>query len=218
MTMDTLKDILEIIYFISGPVITYFAFRALGQINEAKKQVLEAKETRIINSKRDAYKIAAEKCEYYMTTIIPLINNLDRAVKESNITFFEKSTVIIDNEGIKVKPEYKDKEEMEKVWTKLPNLELFNLLESFSLFFCSGVAEEKIGYLTLGVTYCRSVKRYLPLIVSLSNNNKHFANTIQLFRIWNGRLETEKLEQEKKLIEKALDSNKSITIKSIGTE
>ena len=107
MTIDKLKDILEIIYFLSGPVIAYLAFRALGQINEAKKQVLEAKETRIINSKRDAYKIAAEKCEYYMTTIIPLINNLDRAVKENNITFFEKSAVVIDAEGVKVKPEYK---------------------------------------------------------------------------------------------------------------
>src|SRR5690554_5656423 len=154
--MDKLKDILEIIYFISGPVIAYLAFRALGQINEAKKQVTETKESRIISSKREAYKIAADKCEYFMLTIIPLINNLDKSIKDNGVTFFDNSKVEITNGGIKVKPQFKDQQEIEKVFD-LPNLELFNPLESFALFFTSGVAEEKVGYLTLGQTYCNSV-------------------------------------------------------------
>ncbi|MBX2947634.1 MAG: hypothetical protein KF704_00030 [Crocinitomicaceae bacterium] len=214
--MQTIRDILEIIYFISGPVVAYFAFKALGQINEAKKQVTETKESRIISSKREAYKIAAEKCEYFMTTIIPLIDNLDRAVKESGVTYFEKSQVEITTDGIKVKPFYKDKDEINKVFN-LPNLELFNPLESFSLFFVSGVAEEKIGYLTIGSTYCNTVRTYAPLIVTLSNE-KHFNNTLYLFKTWNARQEKENLEKEKTRIDKQLSENKSISIKTIGAE
>lgn len=214
--MQTIKEILEIIYFISGPIVAYFAFKALGQISEAKKQVLETRESRIISSKREAYKIAADKCDYFMTTIIPLINNLDKAVKANGITFFEKSQIEITQDGIKVKPFYKDKEEVDKVFN-LPNLELFNPLESFSLFFSSGVADEKIGYLTIGNTYCDTVKKYAPLLVTLSEG-KHFNNTLFLFKIWNARLEKENLEKEKKRIDKQLSENKSISIKTIGIE
>lgn len=214
--MQTFKDILEIIYFVSGPIIAFFAFKALGQIKEAKKQVSETKESRIVSSKREAYKIAADKCDCFMATIIPLINNLDKAVRENEITFFEKSIVEISNDGIKVKPRFKDKEEIDKVFG-LPNLELFNPLESFSLFFASGVADENIGYLTIGQTYCSSVRRFLPLIVMLSKD-KHFVNILYLFRIWNSRIEKEKLEKEKKRIDKELLENKDYSIKSIGTE
>ncbi len=214
--MQTIKDILEIIYFISGPVVAYFAFRALEQINEAKKQVTETKESRIINSKREAYKIAADKCEYFMTTIIPLIDNLDKAVKANGVTFFEKSHVEITTDGIKVKPFYKDQDEIGKVFS-LPNLELFNPLESFSLFFASGVAEEKIGYLTIGSTYCNTVRKYAPLLVTISDG-KHFNNTLHLFKIWNARQEKENLEKEKKRIDKQLSENKSISIKTIGAD
>lgn len=214
--MQTIKDIIEIIYFISGPVIAYFAYRALGQINEAKKQVNETKESRVISSKRDSYKIAADKCEYFMTTIIPLMNNLDRAIKENGIIFFDNSNVEMTNYGIKVKPNFKDEDEINKVFA-LPTLELFNPLESFSLFFTSGVAEEKVAFLTVGRTYCRSVKEYLPLIVMLSED-KYFINIIHLYMTWNSQIEKEKLENEKKRIDEELLKNKSISIKSIGSE
>lgn len=214
--MQTIRNILEVIYFISGPVVAYFAFRALAQINEAKKQVTETKESRIISSKREAYKIAADKCDYFMTTIIPLIDNLDRAVKASGVTYFEKSQVEITADGMKVNPFYNDKEEIVKVFS-LPNLELFNPLESFSLFFVSGVAEEEIGYLTIGNTYCNTVRKYAPLLVTLSEG-KYFKNTLFLFKIWNARLEKENLEKEKTRIDKQLSENKSISIKTIGAE
>jgi len=214
--METVKSILEIVYFLSGPLIAYFAFKALGQISETRKQVNETKETRQISSKRESFKIAAEKCEYFMTTIIPLMNTLDKAVKEADITYFDKSIVKITPEGINVKPHYENEEEVDKVFN-LPNLELFNPLESFSLFFVSGVAEEKIGYLTVGQTFCGTVKYYLPLLVQLSEN-KHFNNTLALFSIWHQRMEKDRLEKEKAKIDKALNESKDVSIDAIGTK
>jgi hypothetical protein len=213
--MEKFKAILELVYFLSGPIIAYFAYKALGQITETKKQVNETKETRQINAKRESFEIAAEKCEYFMSTIIPLINNLDRAVSEKEITFFEKSTVEMTNDGIRVKPHSENTDEINKVF-ELPNLELFNPLESFALFFVSGVAEEKVGYLAVGHTYCRTVKRYAPLLVRLSEN-KHFNNTLALFSMWNQRIEKEELEKEKAKIDKKLSETKDISINAIGT-
>ncbi|WP_319482473.1 hypothetical protein [uncultured Draconibacterium sp.] len=214
--MQTLKDFLEIIYFVSGPIIAFLAFKALGQIKEAKRQVAETRESRIISSKREAYKIAADKCDYFASKIIPIINNLDKAFKENEFTFFENSIVEMTKDGYSVKPYFKDKDEIDRVFA-LPCLELFNRLESFSLFFTSGVAEDNIGYLTIGHTYCNTVRKYLPMIIILSDN-KHFANILILYKTWNSRIEKEKLEKEKKRIDDELVKNKDFKIKSIGTE
>lgn len=215
--MQSIKDILEIIYYICSPVLAFFAFRALGQIREAKLQVSETIKSRVLSSKREAYKVAADKCEYYLTAIIPQINVLDKFIEEKDITFFDKSSVKINKDNIQVKAVFKDEAEAELVYVILPCLEVFNPLESFSLFFISGIADEGIGYLTVGTTFCNSVKKYLPLLVLLSDG-KHFTNTLRLFRMWNSRLEKELLEKEKSRIEKKLNENPTITIKNIGTE
>ena len=211
--MQTIKDILELIFLISGPIVAYFGFRALGQINELIKQVTEPTESRMISSKREAYKIASDQCAYFTTSIIPLIDNLDHVVEANGITFFEKSRVETISDVIKVIPFFKDKEEISKVFS-LPNLELFNSLESFSMFFASGVASEKIGYLIIGTTYCNVVSKYLALLGTLSDG-RHFNNTLYLFKIWNARQEKEQLEKEKKKSDKKLSINKKIYINKI---
>jgi hypothetical protein len=215
--MQTIKDIFEMIYFISGPLIAFFAFKALGQIKEARQQVFETKENRIISSKRESYKIAADKCEYFLNTITPLIDNLDKEVKDRNINFFKRARVTVNENNINVQIDSFDKAELDKVMVEIPTLELFNPLDGFSLFFTSGVAEENIGYLTVGQSYCDTVERYLPLIAIFSKN-KHFTNIIELYKIWNSRLQCERLEMDKMRIDKELKDKKGLSIKTIGTE
>ncbi|MCM4170960.1 hypothetical protein DHD32_05685 [Arenibacter sp. TNZ] len=214
--MLIVKNILEIIYLISAPVLVYLAYRGLRQIDEAKNQVLATKESRIINAKRESYKIAADKCEYYLTTIIPLINILDRAIRENNIEYFEKSTVTMTKNGMVTKQIFKDEDERFKI-LDLPTLDVYNRLEGFSIFFVSGVADEKVGFLTIGNTFCYSVKIYLPHLLRLSGQ-KYFNNVLELYSIWYNRLEKERLETEKSNIDKALNENNEIIIKTIGTE
>ena len=187
--METIKDILQVIFFISGPIVAYFTFKVLGQINESRKQEKGTKLSQIINSKRESYKMAAVQCAYFTTTIVPLIDNL---------------------------PFYKDNEEKNKVFS-LPNLELFNALESFSMYFASGVAAEKIGYLTIGTTYCNAVGKYAPLLATLSDG-KHFNNTLYLFKIWNARHQKEQQEKEKRKTDKKVNIYKKVYINSVVAE
>ena len=211
--METIKDILQVIFFISGPIVAYFAFKVLGQINESRKQEKGTKLSQMINSKRESYKMAAVQCAYFTTTIVPLIDNLDKAVKANGISYFEKSEVHFVSNIIKVKPFYKDNEEKNKVFS-LPNLELFNALESFSMYFASGVAAEKIGYLTIGTTYCNAVGKYAPLLATLSDG-KHFNNTLYLYKIWNARHQKEQQEKEKRKTDKKVNIYKKVYVNSV---
>lgn len=214
--MDTIRNILELIYFISGPALLIVAIYALRQIKEARNQVQETRKARLLSAKRESYKIAADKCSYYMETVIPLMNILDKEIDSKKVTYFEKSVVTKTSNSYKLKPANISKEEKETLFS-LPITEVFNPLESFSLFFTSGVADEKVGYLTLGHTFCESVDSYLPILIMLSSDQEHYNNIMQLFTIWNTRKEREKLEADKQRIEKAISDKREITIKPIGT-
>jgi len=215
--MGNLHNILEMVYFISGPLLLIVAYKGLEQIKEARNQSMETRESRIINSKRESYRISAEKCEYYLSTIIPLQNNLSKEVKSKGITFFKNSEVIINGDEIKVIPSYRDEEEFNLIWKELPTLEVFNAMEGFSIFFTSGIADEEIGFLTVGWAYCQNVKRYLPHLLDLASTSS-YSNIIKLFKIWNARLEAAKLEKEKERIENEISKNKPKSIETIGTK
>ncbi len=86
--MEKLRTLLELIYFISGPLLLYIAYKGLEQIKLARIQVNETKEARIMMAKRDSYKISAEKCEHYTSKIIPDINDLDDEIREKKNHFF----------------------------------------------------------------------------------------------------------------------------------
>ncbi len=137
-------------------------------------------------------------------------------LEKKKITFFDNSRVEISGDKITVKPNYADDAEYDLVWN-LPILKVLNSLESFSLYFVSGVADEKIGFLTIGPTFCNTVKRYLPHLIDLTEND-NFSSIIQLFTIWNARIENNKLEKEKERIENELNKSKPKSINTIGTE
>ncbi|MCI0510961.1 MULTISPECIES: hypothetical protein [Chromohalobacter] len=63
--MQTLKEILELVYYVSGPLLVVVAFLALGQIRVAKDQLKAQKKAVAISAKRDALRITAEQISNY---------------------------------------------------------------------------------------------------------------------------------------------------------
>jgi hypothetical protein len=216
--MEYFKNLLEIIYYLSGPALVIIACIALNQITLTKNQIEEQKKATRITAKRDAMRLTSDQIKEYGLTIIPIINILDKKIEEKEIQFFKKSKVIIREDGIKVKP-YSDDKEIEKLKDLMNEfLNVTNALEGFSSFFISGCADEKLAYKSLSTTFCNSVKNILPLIVMLSSNRHAFSATLELFTIWNNRLESEELYYQKKELEEKLKSKKEKTIKTIGSE
>jgi len=205
-----IKEILEYFYFLSGPVIALLAFKGLHQI-------IVSKEIAKTNAKRDAFKLTAEQCKYYGENIIPLVNELDKSIATHNAQLFTKSKYIIENNNIKVIPnsDYPEFDEtIQNLVVELSNV--YNALNSFSLFFVSGVADENLAYMTLGKTYCNTVERLLPFLVNASTYSGE-DNILSLFLIWHHRKNKEKAIKEKQALEKQIKETSDIRIKPIGT-
>ena len=208
-TMETLRKILELIYFVTGgPVLALFAFFALKQITVAKQASKTA-------SLRDAYRLAAEQSHCYATEIVPKLNELDRAIKENDVTFLVDVKVTISQYRVKVERS-PGNVDVEKLVAIVPAfMEAINRLETFSLFFTSRVADERIAFSSVGATFVSSVKDLLPLLVISANNGNH-ENVIKLFLLWNHRLEKQKLDRQKGSIEARLREMKPKELYPIG--
>ncbi|MBA7531818.1 hypothetical protein ES705_24042 [subsurface metagenome] len=214
--MEQFRDYLEILYFLSCPALVVIAYIALAQIKLAKNQIEVQRNANRVSAKRDALRLTSEQIKEYGVTIIPIINTLNKKIENENMEFFKKSEVVIGDDNFTVKP-YSDDVEIEKLINIMPEfLNVMNALEGFSVFFVSGIADEKLAYRSLSTTFCNSVKNFLPLIVILSSDSNSFSITMKLFSIWNNRLDSEAIEQQMQGLEKKLRSKKEKTIRIIG--
>lgn len=216
--MSEIKNWLEIVYFLSGPAITLIAYLALGQIRVAKEQIIEQKKALRVSSKRDALKLTAEQVTLYCDKIIPLQNILDRKIKAEGIDFLEKFQVVFSADSIKLIPpkENIDYSTFAGIATELVGVA--NALESFSTYFISGVADEELAYLSLGSTFCKSMKKIAPILIPVSDKGKNYSAAFKLYSIWGSRFESEDLGKQKAEIEKKLQSKKHVSVNVLGVE
>lgn len=202
-----IKAIVEFIYLLSAPLLVFLAYKGLEQIKVAKNQSK-------INSKREAYRVTAEQCKYYLDVIISLFNEMHQKEQEENVKFFKHSIIHIHEEQISV--EFPKDDDLEKI--DIVVLKLANALEGFAFFFVTGLGDEKIAYETIGWTFTNSIKGFLPFLIRFNNNGKSFSSTLKLFHIWNSRMEKEDLELKKQNLDKKINSKNTINLKHIGEE
>lgn len=216
--LETIKPWLEILYLLSGPAIAIIGYFALGHIRVAKEQIAEQRKSTRISSKRDALKLTADQVAFYCDKIIPLQNILDEKIKHEGLTDLEKFKVEFDAEFIRVIPPEEDLELDNFMAITDEFVDVANAMESFSTYFVSGVADEKVAYLSLGATFCDYMKKISPVLIPLSEEGKHFSATLRLYGIWGARMESEALEQEKMRIEEKLNSHKQKSVKVVGAD
>ena len=209
--MENILQGIETIYYLTaGPILVYLAYKGLGQIKVAK-------ENSRINSKREAFKTAAEQCTIYADKIVPLAQNFKEELKANNNSFLESFKVTFTEKGFNIKLEKEIKQDDIDQLNKSEHLtHLINSLEGYSVFYISGVAAEKVGYITTGQSFVRLVKELMPFI-GPSFKEGHYKNLMLLFFMWHNRLEKEKLELKKKEIEDKLNKQgKGMDIEPIG--
>lgn len=212
MTWDKTKEILEILNHITaGPVLAIVAFWGL-------KQIKVTKDAAELSSKRDAYKIAADQCNIFAEKIIPLSGKFQAEVTDGNIKFFDKFDVNIEPNSIKmILREEISKKDLEKIYSSQNLTFLLNYIEGFSMYFVSGVADEKVGYNACGRVYCSTVSKLIPILLPKFEDDL-FQNTAKLFLLWYHRNERRKLTGQKEEIEKKLNKEQKIKIDLVGLE
>jgi len=208
--METLKDILEIIYYLSGPCLVLIAYKALDQIKVSKK-IAET------SNKREAYKIAIEEVRFYSDEIIPLINRLDKKIAKHDIKFIKNIKNTITEDSLTIESFKMNKEDDDLMLMIIEDVsDLFNKLESFSNFFTSAIADEMTAYHTTAETYCSTVKQY-SIYLALERKDDMEHCIMELFYIWNNRLNKERLINEKKSLEERIKNSSDKAILPLGT-
>lgn len=206
--LNTIRPFLEFLYFISGVVVACAAVFALKQISILKR-------TLQVQSKRDALKITSEQCDNYFNNIVELQNLFYRKKKEHNVKYFDDWELIVKNSSVLVK--HKSAPNTEGLSEIAQYLRVVNYMESFSSFFVSNVADEKVAYDTVGITFLNFTRELMPWIISCRQDG-YYKNLTKLFVSWEMRRINEELQQEKLELEKKLNQTSFQADVPLGAE
>ncbi len=197
---DQSKSLVENLSYLSAPIVAILGFAAIVQLRLTKKAI-------VVTSQRQAAELATQQIEVYTKNIIPLENKLSRIrngenFKELNIIDSKEFTI----QELKTKIDLKTINERsdENIRNMESILDILNAIETFSTYFSKGVADEEIAYSSLGVTFCSSVQEYTYELSILrdEDDGNAFDNLVALYKIWNSRMKSEKINRE--LIRKKL--------------
>lgn len=83
-----------------------------------------------------------------------------------------------------------------------------NELELCAAYFVTEVADEKVGFSTIGRTFCRTVENHYDIIAVGRKNlpNDHWSSIIKLYRLWRPRLHKSELEAKATLLKKQIEA------------
>lgn len=210
MTWEIAFKILESLYYFSGIALVIVAVVGLQQLSISKKNAR-------ISAKREALKYSNEQVHFYLTNIIKLQNYLDEEIKKYNINFYQKADVVINGKSVKVKFN-SGKEEVEKLkYISGPFGDMMNAVECFAASFISKLADEKSAFKSVGKTYCLAIREYMPQLI-IHTRNGYYKNLMELFFIWDSRIQQIKLIEDKTNIEERLSEIDNKIITPLGTD
>lgn len=211
MNYEIVLKSLEALSYVATVGVFIAALVGLKQISVTKKI---AKTT----SQRDSLKLSSDQIRLYLETIIPKTNELFDEVEKQKIKMFDKSSFELKDDAIEVTYGVDKKQALDEMTKLIPVLlPVLNSLEAFATYFISQLADESLAFKSIGRSYCRTVKKYMPVIATLGGNT-HFQNLIELYRIWQARIDKEELTLTKAEIEKKIKTLDGKSIIALGTK
>jgi hypothetical protein len=211
ITLATLREILELVFFVSaGPILAIIAGIGLRQISVLRKNAQ-------IDAQRAALSLAAERCEHYHRVLSPLQDKLNDAIKANQVTCFATAEVEIKTDSVRVESKVTGKERYEQITKIGPELiSVLNAMDAFSIYFTTGAANEQVAFSSVGVAFVDATRDVLPAFVH-SLEKGHYRHLMKLFFLWNNRIAAEQLHIQKEEIEAQLTSVGNKFVKPFGT-
>lgn len=189
------KSHLENAYYIAGILVGIIAVFAAFQYfltRELAKQ----------SARRESYSLAASKCEYFASVIIPLASQLEKEIESKGLLFLKHAAVEECETSIHVSMTDVTDEDIEALnHLDTPPVRVLNHLEAFALFFETRVAAELPGFLTVGAAYCDIVRDLLPFVALSSDDDPSFEHMMSLYQRWQSNRNTFKLLKKRAMLE-----------------
>jgi hypothetical protein len=206
------KSHLENIYFLSGVALTISLIVTIIQLRQSKQIARLA-------SKREAFRLAAERCEFFGANIIPKWSAHIKELETEGVNYLDLCKVIISENKISIDRTLATKTDFEKFASKSKTtINLLNALEGWAIFFVAGIADDRVGYLSCGKVYVEIVEKLMPAVMHTGAWKDDTYKALHgLFFRWRDRLNQERLLKQQKEIAKQLDLSKLKSKPAIGT-
>jgi hypothetical protein len=210
--LTAVRPLLETLYFLAAIALVPIAIKGLEQLKIAK-------ETARTNAQREAFKLAAEECRNFALHVVPLVEALDNLVQNLKLTSFGNTKFRISKGEISEHNFSVDRLKIEFPKCGHDLIAFLNALEAFSIFFASRIADETVAYRETGETFLKIAAKYMPGIYLLrALKSGRFESTVELYELWDARMQSENLLRSKESINTALESLKKEPLRPIGTE
>jgi hypothetical protein len=206
--MDGIRLLLELLYYLSGPLVAAAAFIGLRQLGIARDSVK-------LSAKRESYRLAADQVKHYYLEVIPRLNKLDAAIKEKALQALDTGTFSLDKNEIQIRVTKPGATAFLQIASEF--VDAFNALEGFAVFFTSGVASEEVAFSSLHETYCNSVRKFLPYVIMVGED-RAYQHLLKLFLLWNERQRRLALLKDKSRIDEHLSEIHERRIRPLGMD
>jgi hypothetical protein len=185
-----LKEIIELLYYVAGVGLFGTLIVGLLQLNVLKKDLQ-------IRNKRASVEKSLEFLKYYSDELLPLINKYYRELNKEIPK--PKSVKHLINETFTLNPKELDKEIIAEtiVREKMGVTQILNKLEFFSIAMLNGITDESLIFTPVARDFCETFEeQYVVIALHRSNGIAPYNNIVELYKVWNNKLEIEKLESE----------------------
>ena len=203
MEWQTLKNVIEILYYLSAPALVVIAAIGLYQLYLTKRDIR-------LRSQREAATLATAEARHFNTRIIELSNQASSTALAHQVKLYE-------GEVGDFSPDSVNDATWGSFWGGAPYQpeavqalgifhSLLNELEAFALYFTKGVADEEIAFGAVGRYFCVLVQQYYPVIAKSRTEKEEdtFQPIVDLYHIWHARVAGPSLKKKAEAIKQEL--------------
>lgn len=190
------REGIEVAYYLTAPVIAFFAWKALKQIQVGADQVKAIRDTARMAAQREALRISAEQTIDFAETFVPLWNQFDALRHQGKYPILSKAKVEESRPNIQC--HFQDLPGMLKEVFSNESLvvTICNRMEGFAMYFACGVADGDKAYRPAASIFCEAARAFLPYLIFANERENQFTYTLSLYGTWAMRRFSEETTKE----------------------
>jgi len=222
--VESVRSVLELLYFAAGIAIAIAAFMAIKQVRIgseqlrlASEQLTLTKELEEKSNRREAAKLAAQQCKYFADELVPAWTGLTEKANRLGNTFlnvYGNNPPFVLKDGEFVHTNFDSKligEGMQKIGLEV--VAFLNKAESFAIPFAAGVATDEIGFEETAAAFCTQIRVAMPAVFFLmQTQGVGYKSVRKLYSLWNDRAAAKAMAPALKPIQEFVEAAAKKTI------
>ena len=190
---SNVRDWLEILYYVSGIVMMLLIGFGLWQLKLTKDQIETSKNIFKTQSRRAAVEAAVIECRNYSEKIVQDSIALDKFCNDNSISLFDDIIFEKTENGFTVDPKNINKDDVKKLAGAEDIINrIINGLESYALFFLSGVADEEIAFHVNAKSFIEQSEKMFKIYPVCNMTDDDFEPVKALYSMWYKKHEANK--------------------------